>query len=144
MKKLIYIIAMLFATQVVAQDYSGNVLPDTATLEVFQNKDNHFAFMGISFCQPTRKFKKELKKKGWKMDEENNKYYSEKLNNSTMRIESYSGSFIGESATLNLVLHKNKFVMGVQINLSYHNKELALEKMDSIMKSVKEKYNYKL
>ena len=68
---------MLFATQVVAQDYSGNVLPDTATMEVFQNKDNHFAFMGISFYQPIRKFKT-VKGYTQKLSEEdlNSKEYS--------------------------------------------------------------------
>ena len=137
MKRLLLFISLLVATSVVAQDYSS-IIKDEETLNYYKDKNNHFSFMGISFCQSTRSFKSELKKKGLKLNSHLMDYYSNKRPDLLF----YNGNFSGENASAIVNTHNEKLVYAIQITLNFKDDNVLESKRTRIIETIKEKYKY--
>ena len=136
MKRLMLFISLLVATSVVAQDYSS-IIKDEETLNYYKDKNNHFSFMGISFCQSTRSFKSELKKKGWIIDSDLMDYYSKKR----PELLYYKGNYTGEYASAIVITQITKLVYAIQVTINYKDLDSLESKRSRMIEIIKDKYN---
>ncbi len=134
MKNLLFIFALLFATQVMAQDYSALKLSDPETLQFLKNKDNHFSFMGISFCQDVDDFLGAIEDK----DCVYNSSYTKMMDQPGKRY--YDGMYNGEKAKIFVMCHKKEFVFGAGAIIEYKDKNSAIAKQKKILEKIKDKY----